>query len=166
MSSPPCLFLSPLTFRTKWLGDSRKRCGIHLSVPIRVHCARATLKNYTTPTYTGDAKEDLLTAIKYNDDAAFDKALNALGPNGANTKWDGRRYNQSALLAACFRGRTRMIKELVSRGADCTHRNDFGWGAAKYARQYYDVLRLPEGEEIIAMLIAKGAADEVDPRRA
>lgn len=136
--------------------------------PSRRVVVRATMwKNYLAPPpYTGDAKEDLLLAIKHNDNDGFDRAVTALGPAAANMTWGGRRYNQSALLAACFRGRTRMIMELINRGADCTHRNDFGWGAVKYARQYYDVLRMPEGDEVIKILLERGAADEVDSRRA
>lgn len=120
----------------------------------------AALKDYMAPKYTGDAKEDLLEAIKVNDSATFVRCLDDLGPTSANTVWGGNRFNQSALLAACSRGRTPMIELLIARGADCAHRNDFGWGAVRYARKWYDTLKMVEGERVYAMLIAGGAVDE------
>lgn len=127
-------------------------------------------KDYVTPNYCGDAREDLFTAVVYGDDAKFDALLQQLDAevidddettvDAANIKWGGRRFNQSVLLVACSRGRTTMIRRLIEKGADCTHRNDFGFGAAQYARKFYDVLRIPEGDQVIQLLVDHGAIDD------
>lgn len=119
--------------------------------------------DYVTPNYTGDIAEDLFISVTYGDSGKFEMLLDALdetGVDAANMVWAGRRFNQSVLLAACSRGRTDMIRILVNRGADCAHRNDFGYGAVRYARKYYDVLRIVEGEEIIRLLVDHGAVDD------
>lgn len=115
---------------------------------------------YTVAQYTGDWKEDLLIAVKYDDYDKFLSILDAEGPDAVNVTWGGRRFNQSVLLAAASRGCTQMVKTLIDRGADCTHRNDFGWGVVRYTRNFYDVLAMPEGRALIQLMIEKGARNE------
>lgn len=120
----------------------------------------ALYEKYTRAVYTGDWTEDLLIAVKYDDMDKFLSILDTIGSDAVNKKWGGRRFNQSVLLAAASRGRTNMVRELISRGADCTHRNDLGWGAVRYTRNYYDVLAMPEGPSLIQLMIRKGARNE------
>lgn len=120
----------------------------------------ALYEKYTKAVYTGDWMEDLLIAVKYDDMDKFLTILDTVGSEAVNKKWGGRRFNQSVLLAAASRGRTNMVLELISRGADCTHRNDLGWGAVRYTRNYYDVLAMPEGPSLIQLMIKNGARNE------
>lgn len=120
----------------------------------------ALYEKYTKPIYTGEWTEDLLIAVKFDDFDKFLSILDTTGPDAVNTTWGGRRFNQSVLLAAASRGRTSMVRTLIARGADCTHRNDLGWGAVRYTRNYYDVLKMPEGPSLIQLLIQKGARNE------
>lgn len=139
----------------------KKRLQTIKTVTASRNCPRAVFpqKNYTSPTYTANSSENLLQAIKFNDYPTFERLIAEL-PNGANTLWSGNRANQSALLAACFRGRTDMIRCLIRSGADCSHRNDYGWGAVKYAKQwYFNIGMYEEGSEIVQLLIANGAED-------
>lgn len=86
-------------------------------------------------------------------------------PQGANTLF-AHKSNQSALLSACYRGRGDMVRYLIDRGADCSHRNDYGLGAVHYCKQYYWPLKMyREGEEMLALLISAGAEDEEITRR-
>lgn len=140
---------------------SRKCLQSNRTVTTSKKSVRAVLplKNYTSPTYTSNLSENLLQAIKFNDYPTFKKLIAEL-PDGANTVWSGNRANQSALLAACFRGRTDMIRSLIRSGADCSHQNDYGWGAVKYAKQwYFNIGMYEEGNEIVQLLIENGAED-------
>lgn len=165
-----CIFLSSSTssfHRKVPLSQLRPSSPSALEV---YHITCLFYKDYVTPNYCGDAREDLFTAVLYGDDAKFDALLQQLDAkfsdddgtlvDAANIKWGGRRFNQSVLLAACSRGRTAMIRRLVEKGADCTHRNDFGYGAVQYARKFYDVLRIPDGDQVIQLLVDHGAVDD------
>jgi hypothetical protein len=89
--------------------------------------------SYMIPSYTGDASTDLLTAIRYDD---WDKFIWCIEDQGVsvNVLWP-EKQNQSPLLAACARVRTRMIAYMISAGADVHHRNAGNFTAAMYTRK-------------------------------
>lgn len=89
--------------------------------------------SYMTPTYVDDPSIDLLTAIRYDDWEKFIWCIEDSGVD-VNVKWT-EKQNQSPLLAACARARTRMIKYLIQNGADVQHRNAGNFTAAMYTRK-------------------------------
>lgn len=89
--------------------------------------------SYMTPNYVSDPSLDLLTAIRYDD---WDKFIWCIEDQGVsvNTLWP-EKQNQSPLLAACGRCRTRMVKYMLKAGADVTHRNAGNFTATMYTRK-------------------------------
>jgi hypothetical protein len=89
--------------------------------------------SYMTPNYVGDPSFDLLTAIRYDD---WDKFIWCIEDQGVsvNSLWP-EKQNQSPLLAACGRCRTKMIKYMLKAGADVTHRNAGNFTAVMYTRK-------------------------------
>lgn len=89
--------------------------------------------SYMTPTYVDDPSIDLLTAIRYDD---WEKFLWCIEEQGVsvNVLWENKQ-NQSPLLAACGRCRTRMIRYLLKAGADVEHRNAGNFTAPMYTRK-------------------------------
>lgn len=160
-------FHPPLTLLVRQTSTQRLCCPqprdrrVHVVRSRRVPPSMVDYSRYTTPKYTGDPKEDLLISIKFNDENSFFKYLSDLGPDAVNIKWGGNRYNQSVLLACCYRGRTKMIEYLIEQGADCTHKNDAGCGAVHYSKKFYYVLKMyDEGNKIIRLLKENGAEDD------
>eukprot|EP00177_Eucheuma_denticulatum_P000199 GFKZ01000351.1.p1 GENE.GFKZ01000351.1~~GFKZ01000351.1.p1 ORF type:complete len:422 (-),score=61.04 GFKZ01000351.1:454-1719(-) len=88
---------------------------------------------YLRPTYVGDPELDLLTAIRFDDWNKFVQCVEEHGVD-VNCKWVNKQ-NQTPLLAACARARTRIIEYLLQRGADVSHRNDGGFTAVMYTRK-------------------------------
>mmetsp|Transcript_2589 Transcript_2589/g.6872 ORF Transcript_2589/g.6872 Transcript_2589/m.6872 type:complete len:124 (+) Transcript_2589:34-405(+) len=82
------------------------------------------------PKYTGEPEEDLLTAIRYDD---YDKMIECIETRGVdvNHKWVTRQ-NQSPLLAAAGRMRSRMLEYLLKNGADKEYINDGQFNALMY----------------------------------
>jgi hypothetical protein len=103
---------------------------------------------YMIPSYTGDAVVDLLTAIRYDD---WDKFIWCIEDQGVsvNVLWPDKQ-NQSPLLAACARVRTRMIKYMIAAGADVQHRNAGNFTAAMYTRKLTEY----DSEVVLAQLRA------------
>lgn len=89
--------------------------------------------SYMTPTYVDDPVIDLLTAIRYDDWEKFTYCLDDQGVD-VNVKWV-EKQNQSPLLAACARCRTKMIEYMIAKGADVQHRNAGNFTAAMYTRK-------------------------------
>jgi hypothetical protein len=89
--------------------------------------------SFMIPTYVGDASRDLLTAIRYDD---WDRFIWCVEDQGVdvNVCWTDKQ-NQSPLLAACARVRTRMIDYLIAKGANVHHRNAGNFTAAMYTRK-------------------------------
>jgi hypothetical protein len=89
--------------------------------------------SFMIPNYVGDASRDLLTSIRYDD---WDRFIWCLEDQGVdvNVCWPDKQ-NQSPLLAACARVRTRMINYLIAKGANVHHRNAGNFTAAMYTRK-------------------------------
>lgn len=110
--------------------------------------------SFMTPSYVGDAKLDLLTAIRYDDWEKFMDCIEGQGV-GIDVRWE-EKQNQSPLLAACARLRTKMVKYLLQNGADANHRNNGGFTAAMYTRMLTEYDReVVEGQ--LKMLEEAGA---------
>lgn len=107
--------------------------------------------SYMTPTYVEDPVVDLLTAIRYDDWEKFIYCVEDQGV-GVNVKWEDKQ-NQSPLLAACARCRTRMIEYLIANGADVQHRNNGNFTAAMYTR------KLTEYDPVIVLAQLKSLQD-------
>lgn len=88
---------------------------------------------YLKPTYVGDPQVDLLTAIRFDDWNTFVQCIEEKGVD-VNCKW-ANKQNQTPLLAASARARTRMVEYLLQNGADVTHKNDGGYTAVMYTRK-------------------------------
>ncbi|KAA8496185.1 hypothetical protein FVE85_2340 [Porphyridium purpureum] len=88
--------------------------------------------SYMIPQYTDNAALNLLTAIRYDDWEKFIECIETKNVE-INHKWQDKQ-NQIPLLAACARCRTRMVRYLLERGADITHRNDGGFTAIMYTK--------------------------------
>lgn len=94
---------------------------------------------FLRPVYKNDPSEDLLIAIKFDD---WDTFLSCFQEHGmdVNLKWT-KKQNQSPLLAAAGRARTRMLQYLIDNGADVHYRNAGGFNAVMYTlrlREYGD----------------------------
>jgi ankyrin repeat protein len=90
----------------------------------------------------------MLTAIRYDD---WDKFIWCIEDQGVsvNVLWPDKQ-NQSPLLAACARVRTRMIKYMIAAGADVQHRNAGNFTAAMYTRKLTEY----DSEVVLAQLRA------------
>lgn len=111
---------------------------------------------FLKPKYTGDAGEDLLQAIKFDDREMFEQCLRV---TGANHQWATRQH-QTPLLAAAGRGRTHMVQRIVDEGGDVTYRNDGGFNAVMYTLRLTDY-----GEEFVETqldILRKAGADVND----
>lgn len=96
--------------------------------------------DFLKPRYTGDAGDDLLQAIKFDDRPMFEKCLKEVGPN---FQWVTKQH-QTPLLAAAGRGRTHMVQRIVDEGGDVKYRNDGGFNAVMYTLRLSDY-----GEEFV-----------------
>lgn len=111
--------------------------------------------NYLKPAYVDNPVEDLLTAIKFDDWQRFLYCLQDCSVD-VNVKWTARQ-NQSPLLAAAGRGRTRMLQYLIDHGADIKYRNAGGFNAVMYTLRLRDY-----GDDFVKaqlQMLEKGGAD-------
>lgn len=92
---------------------------------------------YLLPKYTGNAEDDLLTAIKFDDWDKFTECIEDKGVS-VNFKWTNK-LNQSPLLAAASRAGMNMVTYLIERGADVDYANDGGYDAYKYTLKLKDI---------------------------
>ena len=97
---------------------------------------------FMTPKYVDDPETDLLTAIRYDD---WDKFMECIEDKkvSINHKWV-KKQSQIPLLAACARGRLKMVQYLLDHGADHAYRNDGGFTAAMYTMKLIDY-----GQELV-----------------
>ncbi len=77
-----------------------------------------------------------------------------------NHKW-ANKQNQTPLLAACSRLRSRMVAYLVEHGADVHHRNDSGYTAVMYTRKLKD-LKKEDVDSQMRLLEKAGANLELE----
>lgn len=96
--------------------------------------------DFLKPRYIGDAGDDLLQAIKFDDRPMFEKCIKEVGPN---FQWVTKQH-QTPLLAAAGRGRTYMVQRIVDEGGDVKYRNDGGFNAVMYTLRLSDY-----GEEFV-----------------
>jgi len=114
--------------------------------------------SFMIPKYVDEPTLDLLTAIRYDD---WDKFIQCIEVHSVavNHQWADKQH-QSPLLAACGRGRVKMVRYLLEHGADANYRNDGHFTAVMYTRMLSEFPELMN--EQLSLLEQHGAMIQLD----